>query len=449
MGKYFGTDGYRAEAGVTLTAETAFRLGRILGIYYGGSGERPRVAIGKDTRRSSYMLEYAIASGLAASGADAYMLHVITTPGVAYVTRVEGFTLGIMISASHNPYTDNGIKLIGGEGEKIDDRAIAQIEEMMDSEEPLPSALGEHIGRIIDWYEGRNRYTGYLISLVRHSFSGLRIGLDLANGAAWNIGRAVFEALGARVTAIGNEPSGMNINRGVGSTHTEALCELVLREGLDMGFAFDGDADRCIAVDRDGREVNGDAILYALAKELRARGELEKNTVVTTVMSNLGLYRALDGAGIGYTQTDVGDRFIWERMKAEGYSLGGEQSGHIIVRKYSPTGDGILTALLLTEAVLDSGAALEELTSAVKMMPQVTVSVRVRNKSQAAKKAELREAVASTERALSGRGRVLLRESGTEEVLRVMVEAEDVATCKSYADTLAEIIRRGEVDCGE
>lgn len=445
MGKYFGTDGYRGEAGVTLTAEEAFRLGRILGVYYKErEGERPRVAIGKDTRRSCYMLEYAIASGLASSGADAYMLHVITTPGVAYVTRVENFTLGVMISASHNPYTDNGIKLIDKRGEKIDDAVIAELEEMMDGEAQIPFATGEDIGRIIDWYSGRNRYTGYLISLARHSFSDLKIALDLSNGAAWTIGRAVFEALGAQVTVIGNEPNGVNINRGVGSTHIEALCELVKASGADMGFAFDGDADRCIAVDERGTEVNGDHILFVLGRIMRDRAELEKNTVVTTVMSNLGLYRALDKAGINYVQTTVGDRYIWENMKQNDYSLGGEQSGHVIVKKYATTGDGILTAILLAEAVLDAKEPLSVLSSPVRMLPQVTVNVRVKNKSQAASRPEVKEAIAEAEHELSGKGRILLRESGTEPVLRVMVEAEDGGVCRKYAEGVAEIIRNGE-----
>lgn len=445
MGKYFGTDGYRGEAGVTLTAEEAFRLGRILGIYYKErEGERPRVAIGKDTRRSCYMLEYAIASGLASSGADAYMLHVITTPGVAYVTRVENFTLGVMISASHNPYTDNGIKLIDKRGEKIDDAVIAELEEMMDGRAQIPFAKGEDIGRIIDWYSGRNRYTGYLISLARHSFSDLKIALDLSNGAAWTIGRAVFEALGAQVTVTGNEPNGVNINRGVGSTHIEALCELVKTSGADMGFAFDGDADRCIAVDERGNEVNGDHILYVLGKIMRGRAELEKNTVVTTVMSNLGLYRALDKAGINYVQTTVGDRYIWENMKENDYSLGGEQSGHVIVKKYATTGDGILTAILLAEAVLDAKEPLSVLSSPVRMLPQVTVNVRVKNKSGAASRPEVKAALAEAEHELSGKGRILLRESGTEPVLRVMVEAEDGGVCRKYAEGVAEIIRNGE-----
>ena len=445
MGKYFGTDGYRGEAGAELSAERAFRLGRILGVYYKIRGcERPRVAIGKDTRRSCYMLEYAIAAGLAASGADAYMLHVITTPGVAYVTRVEGFTLGVMISASHNPYTDNGIKLIGSGGEKIDDGVIAELEEMMDSDAPLPDATGGDIGRIVDWYAGRNRYTGYLISLARHSLSDLKIALDLANGAAWTIGRAVFEALGATVTVIGNEPNGENINRGVGSTHIEALAELVKREGADMGFAFDGDADRCIAVDECGREVNGDHILYVLGRVMRGRGELANNTVVTTVMSNLGLYRALERAGIGYVQTTVGDRFIWENMKEHGHSLGGEQSGHVIVRKYATTGDGILTAILLAEAVLDAKEPLSALAAPVKMLPQVTVNVRVKDKTQAASRPSVRAAVAEVERELVGKGRILLRESGTEPVLRVMVEAEGGGVCRKYAEAVADIIRKGE-----
>ena len=445
MGRYFGTDGCRGEAGVTLTAELAYKIGRALGFYFKKRGiPRPQATVGKDTRRSSYMLEYAIAAGLAASGADAHILHVITTPGVSYVTSGDGFDFGIMISASHNPYADNGIKVVGGRGEKIDDEVIEELEELIDREASVDMARGEDIGRIVDYYAGRNRYIGYLISLSGHSFRELNVGLDASNGAAFMIARSVFEALGARVRVIGAEPNGLNINMGVGSTHPEALAELVKREGLDMGFAFDGDADRCIAVDERGEIVNGDHILYILAMAMKERGELEDSTVVTTVMSNPGLYRALDKAGVKHETTAVGDRFVYERMKEKHYSLGGEQSGHIIISKYATTGDGILTAIKLAEAVLTSRQTLGELASPVTMLPQTLINVRVRDKEAALRRPAVISAVRSAEEELRGRGRILLRESGTEPVVRVMAEAVTREECQRLAEGIAEIIRQSE-----
>ena len=445
MGKYFGTDGFRGEAGVNLTADHAFKIGRILGLYYKNKGvARPRAVIGKDTRRSCYMLEYAIAAGLAASGADAHMLHVITTPGVSYVTASDGFDFGIMISASHNPFTDNGIKVVGSRGEKINDEVIEELEALMDSEEPLPYATGADIGQIIDYYAGRNRYIGYLISISGYSFRELSIGIDASNGGAWMIARAVFEALGAKVKVIGAEPNGLNINLGVGSTHPEALAELVRSEGLDMGFAFDGDADRCIAIDERGEIVNGDHILYILATAMKRRGELAEDTVVTTVMSNLGLYRALDKAGLKYEKTAVGDRFVYENMKENHYSLGGEQSGHIIISKYATTGDGILTAIKLTEAVLMSKVTMSELASPVVMLPQVLINLRVKDKKRAIENPEVTAAVKAAEERLQGAGRILLRESGTEPVVRVMAEAMTSEECRELAERIADVIRKNE-----
>ena len=445
MGKYFGTDGFRGEAGVTLTSTHAYRIGRFLGAHFSDGERRVRVAVGKDTRRSSYTLEYAVAAGLTASGADVYLLHVIPTPGVSFVTAGEGFDCGIMISASHNPFSDNGIKLVNRRGEKMDDETHARLEEYLDGggEEP-PFATGEAIGRIIDHTAGRNRYLGYLISLSRHSLRELRIGLDCANGSAWMLAKSVFEALGADTEVIHAAPDGVNINRDAGSTHIESLCELVRTHRLDVGFAFDGDADRCLAVDGEGQVVNGDHILYVLAKHLRARGELASDTVVTTVMSNLGLYRALDAEGIGYEQTDVGDRFIAARMRERGYSLGGEQSGHIILSKYATTGDGILTAIVLTEAMIEGRAPLSVLAEPVKMLPQVTVNVRVADRDAASSRSEVRAALAEAEQTLGGRGRILLRRSGTEPVLRVMVEAPTRTECQTLADRVAETILRSE-----
>jgi phosphoglucosamine mutase len=441
MGKYFGTDGFRGDAGTVLTADHAYRIGRILGIIFKGNLGRARAVIGKDTRLSSYMLEYAIAAGLAASGADAYMLHVTTTPCVSYATATGGFDIGIMISASHNVFSDNGIKVIGRGGEKIGDEEIAKIEALMDSQEELPFATGEDVGRIVDYYEGRNRYIGYLISLSKNSFKKLKIGLDCSNGGSWMIAKAVFEALGANVRAIGTEPDGTNINRGCGSTHIENLSKLVKEERLDMGFAFDGDADRCIAVDSEGCEVNGDHILYVLGTGMKRRGELFDNKIVTTVMSNLGLYRALDKIGVEYEQTAVGDRFVYECMQKEGYQLGGEQSGHVIMSKYATTGDGILTAIKLTEEVIESKKTLRELASEVTMLPQLTVNIRVKSKSAVTSSEKVIAATEQVKTELGKNGRILLRQSGTEPVIRIMVEAESVELCRALTERVANVIR--------
>ncbi len=450
MGKYFGTDGFRGEAGVTLTSEHAYKTGRYLGWYYGEGGRhRVRVVIGKDTRRSSYMFEYAIVAGLTASGADVYMLHVTTTPSVSYVVAQDDFDCGVMISASHNPYTDNGIKLINRRGEKMDDETTEKIEAYLDGDmkkaglttPDIPYAKGAELGEIVDYASGRNRYIGYLISLSRYSFKPFRVGLDCANGSAWMIARNVFEALGAKVFAINASPDGLNINRGAGSTHIEALTRHVRENGLDIGFAFDGDADRCIAVDEHGDVVNGDHILYVLGTILKQNGELTNNTVVTTVMSNLGLYRALTAAGIDYVQTTVGDRFIYENMAATGNCIGGEQSGHIILGKYATTGDGILTAIKVMEAVIGSKQPLSKLAEPVKMLPQLTVSVRVADKAAVRGNAAVQAALKKAAETLGDSGRVLLRESGTEPVVRVMAEAETEAACRSIVDGVAAVIR--------
>ncbi len=465
MGKYFGTDGFRGEANVTLTADHAYRIGRFLGWYCRThdlsrpTDERvhphtPRIAVGKDTRLSSYMFEYAIVAGLTASGAEVYMLHVTTTPGVAFVTAREDFDGGIMISASHNPYTDNGIKLVSRRGEKINDDTIATIEAYLDGgaaavglpperqwQGDLPVATGEAIGRIVDHAAGRNRYVGYLISLASHSYKGYRVGLDCANGSAWMIARAVFEALGAKTYVIGAEPDGTNINVACGSTHLARLCKLVRDEGLDVGFAFDGDADRCLAVDSEGREVNGDHILYILGRRLQEQGALRNNTVVTTVMSNMGLWRALEDAGIDHVETTVGDRYVYENMMQNGHVLGGEQSGHVILRKYATTGDGLLTAIMLMERIVESKLPLAKLAEPVVMYPQVTLSIRVPDKDavlHAPSVAERREALAAR---LGDTGRILLRRSGTEPVVRVMVEAPDPETCETVAREMAQTIQ--------
>ncbi len=440
MGKYFGTDGFRGEAGVVLTANHAFRIGQVLGQYFKNEAGRPRAVIGKDTRRSSYMLEYAIAAGLASVGCDAHILHVTTTPSVSYVTAGDGFDFGIMISASHNPYYDNGIKVVNSRGEKLGDDVIEALEDMMDNAD-ISAARGADVGEIVDYFAGRNRYIGYLISLARHSFRNYKVGIDAANGGAWMIAKSVFEALGAKVYAIGTEPDGTNINNGVGSTHIEAMAALVKEEGLDVGFAFDGDADRCIAVDERGEIVNGDHILYILAKGMIRRGELKGNTVVTTVMSNLGLYRAFDNAGISYEKTKVGDRYVYECMQECGYTLGGEQSGHIILSKYATTGDGILTAIMIMEAMIDAKMPLSKLAEPVKILPQVLINIRLSDKA-VINHPEVLAAKAECEKALEGKGRLLLRESGTEPLVRVMVEADTEELCGHYAESIASVIRR-------
>lgn len=442
MGKYFGTDGFRGEANVGLTVDHAFRIGRYLGWYYGKkNGKKARIVIGKDTRRSSYMFEYALAAGLTASGADAYLLHVTTTPSVSYVARTEDFDCGIMISASHNPYYDNGIKLINAAGEKMDEETIEKVESYLDGNEgEVPLAVREELGKTIDYAAGRNRYIGYLISLATRSYKGVRVGLDCANGSSWMIAKSVFDALGAKTYVVGNDPDGLNINRECGSTHIETLQKLVREEKLDVGFAFDGDADRCLCVDENGEEVNGDHIIYIYGRYLKERGKLVGNKVVTTVMSNFGLYKALDEIGVEYEKTKVGDKYVYENMSANGYRLGGEQSGHIIFRKYATTGDGILTAIKMMEVILEKKMPLSELAAPMKMYPQVLKNVRVTDKRAAQDDEAVQAAVKAAAEALGDDGRILVRESGTEPVVRVMVEATDKAVCEQYVDSVVRVI---------
>ena len=441
MGRYFGTDGFRGEAGRELTALAAYKIGRYLGHRAAATGERGRIVIGKDTRLSSYMLEYALAAGVCASGSDAYLLHVTTTPSVSYITRCDGFSAGVMISASHNPYSDNGIKLVGREGEKLSEDFTDGIEEYIDTEgDPLPTAVGNKIGRTVDYVLGRNRYTGYLISLSRHSYKGLRVGLDAANGAAWMIAKSVFDTLGAKTYVIGDTPSGTNINDGVGSTKIGALSELVRRERLDIGFAFDGDADRCLAVDSRGEVLTGEHILYFMAKYLRTQGELEGNTVVTTVMSNLALSDALAQEGIRTLTSDVGDRFVWELMSESGATLGGEESGHIIFRKMGVTGDGLITAIRIMEALIESKKPSSSLSEGLVLYPQLTRSVRVADKDKALTHPAVIRAREEVEESLRGRGRVLLRKSGTEPVVRIMVECPDRDECKRHVEHIAAAV---------
>ena len=444
MGKYFGTDGFRGEANKNLTAEHAYKIGRFLGWYYGRNkeeGEKCKIVIGKDTRLSSYMFEYALVSGLTASGAEAYLLHVTTTPSVSYVARTEDFDCGIMISASHNPYYDNGIKLINSNGEKMDEETILKIEAYIDGlSGEIPFATRENIGRTVDYAMGRNRYIGYLISLATRSYKNKKVGLDCANGSAWMIAKSVFDALGAKTYVINNEPDGTNINTNCGSTHIEGLQKLVKEKGLDVGFAFDGDADRCLCVDENGNVVNGDMIIYIYGCYLKERGKLAGNKVVTTVMSNFGLYKALDEAGIEYEKTAVGDKYVYENMSANGYRVGGEQSGHIIFRKYATTGDGILTAIKMMEVMLEKKKTLAELAAPVPVYPQVLKNIRVTDKAAAQNDPDVQAAVKAVGEKLGADGRILMRESGTEPVVRVMVEAGEEALCEKYVDEVIDVI---------
>ena len=457
--KYFGTDGFRGEANSDLTSIHAYKVGRFLGWYYSSklsgcnkSGYRPKIVIGKDTRRSSYMLEYSLVAGITASGADAYMLHVTTTPSVSYVTRQDEFDCGIMITASHNPYYDNGIKVINKYGEKLDDKTTSLIEAYIDGDmtrlgiydNDLPLAKKDRIGCIVDYVSGRNRYVGYLISLASHSYKNFKIGLDCANGASWMIAKSVFGALGAQVYVVGAEPDGLNVNCGCGSTHIENLCKLVKENHLDIGFAFDGDADRCIAVDENGKIVDGDIMLYILAKRLKTRGVLNSDTVVATVMSNSGLIKSFNQIGINCVQTAVGDRFVYECMQDNDYCLGGEQSGHIIIKKYATTGDGLLTAIMIMEEVCDLKSKLSDLAEPVKLYPQYTRNIKVKDKSAVLTDNEVLEELANVEKCINNNGRALLRKSGTEPVVRIMIECDSENQCIEYANRIYEkIAERG------
>lgn len=444
MGKYFGTDGFRGEANVTLTVDHAFKVGRFLGWYYGKNHEdgKAKIVIGKDTRRSSYMFEYSLVAGLTASGADAYLLHVTTTPSVSYVARTEDFDCGIMISASHNPFYDNGIKLINAAGEKMKEDVIAEIEKYLDGElGEIPYATRENIGCTVDYTAGRNRYMGYLMSLAIYSFKGIRVGLDASNGSAWTLAKAVFDALGAKTYVINAAPDGTNINANCGSTHIEGLQDLVRREHLDVGFAFDGDADRCLCVDEKGEVITGDHILYIYGCYMKDRDKLVGNKVVTTVMSNFGLYKAFDAVGIEYEKTKVGDKYVYECMSENGYRIGGEQSGHIIFSKYATTGDGIITALKMMEVMLAKKKTLSELAAPLVIYPQVLKNIRVTDKTQAQDDADVKAAVEAVANALGADGRILVRESGTEPVVRVMVEAGSTQECEKYVDQVINVIK--------
>ena len=445
MGKYFGTDGFRGEANVNLTVEHAFKVGRFLGWYYGqkNPAERCRIVIGKDTRRSSYMFEYSLVAGLTASGADVFLLHVTTTPSVSYVVRTEGFNCGIMISASHNPYYDNGIKVINEKGEKLEESVITEIEKYLDGEmEEIPLAKRENIGRTQDFAAGRNRYIGYLISIATRSFKGKKVGLDCSNGSASSVAKSVFDALGADTYVINDKPDGLNINRGCGSTHIGELQKFVKEKGLDVGFAYDGDADRCLAVDENGNVVDGDLILYICGKYMKEQGLLRNNKIVTTVMSNLGLYKALDREGIGYEKTAVGDKYVYENMSRTGNCLGGEQSGHIIFSKYATTGDGILTSLKIMEVMLEKKETLGKLASEVTILPQLLKNVRVADKAAALNDPDVQAAGKAVDEALGNDGRLLLRQSGTEPLIRVMVEAETPEICEKYVDQVIDVLKK-------
>ena len=441
MGKYFGTDGFRGEANVYLTVEHAFKIGRYLGWYY-GKEHKCRIVIGKDTRRSSYMFEYALAAGITASGADAYLLHVTTTPSVAYIVRTDSFDCGIMISASHNPYYDNGIKLINSRGEKMSESIIADIEAYLDDQiGEIPLATREAIGRTIDYAAGRNRYTGYIISLAKNSYRGVKVGLDSSNGSTWMLAKNIFDTLGAETYVIGNTPNGLNINMGCGSTHIENLQKFVVENHLDIGFAFDGDADRCLAVCENGDVLTGDHILYVCGKYMKDEGKLSKNTVVSTVMSNMGLYKALEAENITSVKTDVGDKYVYEAMKNEGYSLGGEESGHIIFSKYASTGDGLITAIKLMEVYMEKKLPASKLCDGFTRFPQLTINIKVADKDTVLSDSDVLNEKQIAEEKLNNNGRVLLRKSGTEPVIRVMVEAESDSLCAETANKIADVIK--------
>ena len=443
MGKYFGTDGFRGEANKNLTFEHAVQIGRYLGWYYGARlGKKAKVVIGKDTRRSSYMFEDALCTGLMASGADAYIMHVTTTPSVSYIARVDDFDCGIMISASHNPFYDNGIKLLNGNGEKMDEETILKVEDFIDGKTTVPTATRQEIGRTVDYVAGRNRYIGYLISMSKFSFKGVKVGLDVANGAAWSIARGVFDALGAKTYVMNDHPDGCNINTDCGSTHIEHLQKFVVENRLDIGFAYDGDADRCLCVDEKGNVVTGDHILYVYGLYMKERGKLANNKVVTTVMSNFGLYKALDKVGIEYDKTKVGDKYVYENMVQTGNRIGGEQSGHIIFTKYATTGDGILTSIKMMEVMLAKEKPMSELAAPVVFYPQVLKNVRVKSKPDAQNDPDVQAAVKKVADALGDTGRILVRESGTEPVIRVMVEAESDAICRKYVDEVVSVIEK-------
>ena len=455
MGKYFGTDGFRGEAGINLTADHAFKVGRFLGWYYtqlkhqNNDSSPARIVIGKDTRRSSYMFEYSLVGGLVASGADAYLLHVTTTPSVAYIARMDEFDCGIMISASHNPYYDNGIKLINRHGEKMDEETINLVEDYLDGKlnlfgkswDELPFASRDNIGCTVDYVSGRNRYVGYLISLGIYSFKGVKVALDCANGSSWNVAKAVFDALGAKTLVINAEPNGTNINDNAGSTHIGGLQKFVVENQCDVGFAYDGDADRCLCVDEKGNVLTGDHILYIYGRYMKERGKLVNNTVVTTVMSNFGLYKAFDECGIGYAKTAVGDKYVYEYMTKNGCRIGGEQSGHIIFSKYASTGDGILTSLKMMEVMLARKKKMSELSEGFTVYPQVLKNIRVHNKAEAQNDNDVQASVKTVAEKLGESGRILVRESGTEPVIRVMVEAESEETCQRYVDEVIAVIK--------
>jgi len=444
MGKYFGTDGFRGEANKALTAQKAFKVGRYIGWYYGQQHDdgRARIIIGKDTRRSSYMLEAALTAGITSSGSDAYLLHVTTTPSVSFCCRTDGFDCGIMISASHNPFYDNGIKIMRANGQKIEAEIEEKIEAYIDGEiEEIPLAEREAIGNVVDYAAGRNRYIGYLMTVPTRAFNGMKVGLDCANGASWNIARSVFEALGAKVYIINNQPDGLNINTNCGSTHIDTLKKYVLENGLNVGFAYDGDADRCLAVDELGNEVNGDQIMFLCGKYLKESGKLDGNTIVTTIMSNMGLYKACEAIGIRTEKTNVGDKYVAENMMANGFVLGGEQSGHIIFAKYATTGDGILTSLMVLMTMLEKKLPLSMLAGEMKMYPQCLKNVVVKDKEAAQKNPAVLKGVEEVNKALAGDGRMLLRASGTEPKIRVMVEAKTDEICEKYVDQLIEVIK--------
>ncbi|MFC4410308.1 phosphoglucosamine mutase [Chungangia koreensis] len=443
MVKYFGTDGVRGVANSELTPELAFKLGRFGGyVLTKDRGDRPKVLIGRDTRISGHMLEGALVAGLLSIGAEVMKLGVISTPGVAYLTRVMNADTGVMISASHNPVEDNGIKFFGPDGFKLSDDQEAEIEALLNAEtDELPRPVGGDLGSVTDYYEGGLKYIQYLKQTVDEDFTKLHVALDCAHGATSTLATHVFADLDADLSTMGASPNGLNINDGVGSTHPDALAKFVLEKGADVGLAFDGDGDRLIAVDEKGNIVDGDQIMYICAKHMNEEGRLNGNTVVSTVMSNMGFYKALEENGMKSVQTAVGDRYVVEEMKTNGYNLGGEQSGHIVFLDYNTTGDGLLTGLQLVNIMKLTGKKLSELASEMKVFPQELVNVRVTDKHAVTDNEKVAAVIGEVESEMAGNGRVLVRPSGTEPLVRVMVEAPTEEDCKRYVDRIADVVR--------
>ncbi|KOO40394.1 phosphoglucosamine mutase [Priestia koreensis] len=442
MGKYFGTDGVRGIANSELTPELAFKVGRYGGYVLTKDADRPKVLIGRDTRVSGHMLEGALVAGLLSTGAEVMRLGVISTPGVSYLTKVMDAQAGVMISASHNPVQDNGIKFFGPDGFKLSDDQELEIEALLDAEtDTLPRPVGKDLGQVNDYFEGGQKYLQFLKQTVDEDFSGIHVALDCAHGATSSLAAHLFADLEADISTMGASPNGLNINDGVGSTHPETLAAFLKEKGADVGLAFDGDGDRLIAVDENGEIVDGDQIMFICAKYLSENGRLKHNTIVSTVMSNLGFYKAIEKNKIDSAQTAVGDRYVVEEMKAKGYNLGGEQSGHIIFLDYNTTGDGMLTAIQLVNIMKVTKKSLSELAKEMQKYPQLLINVKVTDKHHVTENEKVKAVIEEVEAEMAGNGRVLVRPSGTEPLVRVMVEAPSDEDCKNYVDRIVEVVK--------